>query len=785
MLMSKVVWTVTLLLLFIHTVSATNKTTKEWVTSAQKTLANVGLAFSSASTAFGSHNKTKSHGHLFSTLTKKTARFAGFFGVIGNVFGVILEFISIPEGDSAEITLMKSEFRKISLQMDTIAKSVTDAKELIKVAAQQSTYLQYENDIHHGFSELNKCLKQLEDVECSGVKECKRKKALTAEGYIGSMNVRRSTSAIFRAVTSNSVFGTSFLTLLKEKTGCDIPEINLFVNKMATLFTEGMIVSIFYDLLKKYNYDHTTDVAQATDMLDTIEKSRQAVQDSCFRDFDYWMARDIQNSHSLFTSDLQISNTRLMHKLKRKFPWIVWHAVTYEGETEPETWSHAPLLQHLHSSSKSNIRSFVIPTNNETVEQFDRKKEKWVETIQTNAIKPGNVLQMSRRIASNMELRGQVQSFAILPGTRWVSGHYRDQLEHYTHGVTGYNISRLNVFIHTPATNYIIVVSFNQVSPPKCTGGFCRNNGDCYTFPYSSAKGCRCKKDYSGENCETWKGDMKLKTDINELLQYTMKLPSFASIQHAIEDTQLLLRISSENIQQSVMKLEAKIDQQLKQLGTFMSNKFEWFALLQRYKDAIENLNYFHSISSEKINSIPQTSNINISTLPLQNDTSRFSITDEKDIAKFLLSPGGIQKWLYQINFLVVGRTDSDLFSHKSLTSMIMDKHKNRVCSTEYKNEMTRTFRGLMLLQLRGYILWSAAYGSIQRDSNLIAKRFTEVTRKQQKHIEDVGCRLTNVTIHHSTEFENCTADHYIRKSLNVSVTCKDGYFLRGMQHRI
>ena len=42
------------------------------------------------------------------------------------------------------------------------------------------------------------------------------------------------------------------------------------------------------------------------------------------------------------------------------------------------------------------------------------------------------------------------------------------------------------------------------------------------------------------------------------------------------------------------------------------------------------------------------------------------------------------------------------------------------------------------------------------------------------------GCRLTNVTIDHSTEFENCTADHYIQKSLKVNVTCEDGYYLTG-----
>ena len=698
MLVSRIIWTITLLLLYVHTSSS--QTTVEWVKSASTSLSNVDLALSYASAALGSYNETKLHvspGSSVSALTKATARLAGFFGVIGMVFASILELIPFPKEESAEIKVLRSEFGKLSQQIDTISKSVNDAKDLIKLSAQKAAFIKYENDINHGFSELNKTLNKLDNVECSGVTECKREKTLIAEGYINSMKVRKSTLAIVRAVTSDSAFGTSFMTLFKDNTDCDIPKINSFINKIATLVTKGMTVSIFHDLFKKYGYDYLNDVAVATQMFESIENARQTIQDSCFRDFDYWMARDIQNAYSLFTSDIQNSNTQLLRKLKMKYPWIVWHAVTYEGETSPETWSKTPILKYLHSSLKSQrIHSFVIPSTKEKVEKYEIKQRKWVDTILANAIKSGDVLKLSKLIDSNMELRGQVQSFAILSGTKWVSGHYKDVIETYTHGSPDYKLRRWNVFIYKPpsAIKYIIVVAFNQNSPTKCTGTFCRNKGHCYNYPYSSTKGCRCLKDYSGKNCESWNGDLELKSNINKLLKYTVKLPSFASMQHTIEDTQLLLRTSSENVQQSIKKLEAKIDQELKQLGTLMSNKFEWFALLQRYKDAIENINYFHNISSEKMTHFPQNTNFTIGTLTLKNNISRYAIIHEKDIAKFLLSPAGIQKWLYQINFLMVGRTDSDLFSHKSLTSMIMDKYKSRVCSMEYKNELTRTFRG-------------------------------------------------------------------------------------------
>ena len=494
---------------------------------------------------------------------------------------------------------MKSEFGKLSQQIDAISKSGQWCKRSDKVNSSKSSLYQIWKRHQPWILRVKWNSEQIDNVECSDVKECKRKKALIAEGNINSMNVRKSTSAIFRAATSDSAFGTSFMNLFKENTDCDIPKINLFVNKIAILVTREWQYLYFHDLLKKYDYDYSKDVALAIQMLESIDHSRQVIQDSCFREFDYWMARDIQNAYSLFTSDIQKSNTLLLHKLKTKYPWIVWHAVTYEGTTSPQTWSKYPTLKYLHSSLKSpSIHSFVIPSSNEKVEKYEIKQKKWVDTILANAIKSGDVLKLSKLIESNMELRGQVQSFAILSGTKWVSGHYKDEIEHYTHGVPGYKMRRWNVFIYKPpsAIKYIIVVAFNQVNPPQCPGTFCRNKGHCYNYPYSSTKGCRCLKDYSGENCEIWNGDLQLKSNINELLKHTMKLPSFASIQHAIEDTQLFLKTSSENVQQSIMKLEAKVDQQLKQLVTFMSNKFEWFALLQRYKDAIENLNYFHSI---------------------------------------------------------------------------------------------------------------------------------------------------------------------------------------------
>ena len=151
----------------------------------------------------------------------------------------------------------------------------------------------------------------------------------------------------------------------------------------------------------------------------------------------------------------------------------------------------------------------------------------------------------------------------------------------------------------------------------------------------------------------------------------------------------------------------------------------------------------------------------------------------DKEIAKFLLSPAGIRKSLFQINFLIVGRRDSEFNSHKALLFMVMDKNKNRLCSEAYKNDITRTYRQLMLLQLQGYMLWSNAYGILNRDSTVISESYTEVLKKQKTYLTGATCAV-NLT--NSKNMHFCTGGYYIHKSMKIetNTTCNDGYFSKG-----
>ena len=750
-----------------------NKTSKEWATSAQKSIWEGSQIFHRATIGLGSFDN-KMNGGLVA-LSKSTAKVAGMLGVFGALFSIVMAFI--PGSESPELKLMKSEFGKLSQKVDKVARSIEDAKELIKLEAPRAMYSGHESRIHYGYIQLNRCLEKLYNVSCSDNNQCKREKTLIAEGFIKSMDVQNSVEAILRGVTTDSDFGDAFLNLLKEESECNVPKINLLANKITALITKGMTVSMFHGLMTKSNYNVMDSTVLVDEMLRKLESKREALQHSCFRQINYWMPLDVENAQDYFSSDIQDTNTKLVRSLKRKYPWIWWHVVVYSGEKGPETGPSDSPRRRLHSSSETHkVHCFAIPTNAAKVENLHKKKLRWKRIVKTISTDPKKgVHDIEKRVKEDLTLDNQIQSFAILPGEKWILGHFKEELRQHTLGGVN-DAGTANVFVTRPPKGYVVLVSFIQTDYPFTCSENCNGNGKCYVYPYSTQIGCRCKTGYSGEKCTSSETSLKLVSAIDSILQNTLKLPTFASIQHSMEDTQLYLKTSTENIQKSITKLGERINEQFKNLGEFMSNKFDWFSVLLKYKEAIENLNFFYSIAGENIVNFEPNGSLPATTSRKKRLNDQFTIAEEKDNARFLLSPTGIRKWLYQINFLIVGRRDSQFNSHKPLLFMVMERYKSRICSLDYKKEITRTYRQLMLLQLQGYMLWSYAYSTVNRDSSAISVRYTNVLENQRRYLQEATCQ---VKILHSTNLQDCTGGFFIHKTLGVDAVCQNGYFVK------
>ena len=428
-----------------------------------------------------------------------------------------------------------------------------------------------------------------------------------AEGYVSDMDVREDVEAIYRGITSDTAFGSSLLDLLKDESKCNIPKLNLLANKVIALISKGMIVAIFHDMLTQTDYKVLDDSKRADKMFTIIENQRQEIQDECINDFDYWMTLDVQDSHSDFSANIQDTNTNLLYKLKRKYPLIEWHVFTISGDKKPTTGPKNSPRRRLKSSSKElGVNCFVIPTNDAKVANLDRKLRRWKEIVKESRFSgdlKSAIDDIQTEIEEDAVLAGQVQSFAILPGNGWVLGYMQGELVQHTLGTTDVSVLHMNVFVNRPhqTESYLVVVSFRQKGYPPVCSNPCNGNGKCFLFPYSTKMSCRCNPGYSGDNCESSEASIQLQSNINSILENTLKLPSFSSIQHTLEDVQMSLLTASNNIQDSIVELGNKIDEQFKSLGEFMLSTFGWFAVLMKYNDVVDNLNYFYSISNSKL----------------------------------------------------------------------------------------------------------------------------------------------------------------------------------------
>ena len=773
----KTVWGLLAMVYCAHLASSKNKTQKEWAASFQKTIWEGSQVFHR--TLIGmTHIDTKSETapKYLKSLPKFSSKIAGTLGVIGALFSIALAFIPGVSQESSEMKYMKEEFGKLSQKIDSVAQSIDDVKDLIKLDTQKAAYIRDQNKIQYGAQQLNESLTRIGNVSCTDQQECKRKKLSIAQEYVTAMNVREHVENILQGTTNNAALSTSLLELLKEESDCNIPKMNRFINKIVSLLVQGMKTAIYHDLLTKQDYNYEKDVENLHKMLGTLEAARQTIEDSCFKSVNYYLGIDVRDSHSMFTTNTTRTNEILLYNIARKYPWINWQVITFGGNKQPVSKDNSSIYSSFLSSSKDkNIHAVVIPTLDRKVSKLHSKTNRWIKMIETTNFgeDPKAILEaIQQKADGELEFQNQIQSLAILPGSDVILGHYNNETLQQLQLKT--TLTNTNLMISRPnfgSTNdFAVAVVFKSDEDIKCSES-CSGNGTCYFFPYSNKMACRCKDGHNGERCEYSDSNFRHQFVIDSLFTATMKLPSFVSIQNTLEDTHLYLKTSFNNIQESIARLEAKIDEKFKVLGSFMSEKFDWFNVLIKYKDAIGKLDYFQSLSDRKIKETKWQISHKINVVTASKETS----TEDREIARYLLGPVGIQNWLYQLNFLIMGRNDNEFNSHKPLLFLVMDKYKSRLCYPDYKAEIDKTFRQLMLLQLRGYILWTQAYSVLNQDSSPILQRYMMVLEEQKNYFEGATC---SVGIPHSKNFRDCSGGYYIHPTMDLTVLCDDDHYL-------
>ena len=438
----------------------------------------------------------------------------------------------------------------------------------------------------------------------------------------------------------------------------------------------------------------------------------------------------------------------------------------------------------MSSSEDKKVHALAIPATEGRVTNLESKRGSWRKLVSSLDIDENDlehaILKVQDKINKSLELEAQVQSFAILPGEDFFIGYYN-----YSGQKIGIlhqeplskeeeiNNVNLNFRLHKGSgSRFAFVVTFN-LEPHQCSKS-CKR-GTCRFLPYSTEMVCRCQVGFNGERCEFSDTDTHQHSVINSLIRNTVKLPTFTSMQRILEDIQLYVTVSLTNVEKSIARIEASIDEECKILGEFLTEKFKWNSIRSKYKESIENLKYFQTLYERTISEahIPGLTGI----LPTNAPEACINFNEEKEIASYLMSPIGIQKWLYQLDFLITGRKDDVLHSHESVLFMVMDRIKHLICFPDYKLEIERAYQQLMLLQLQGYTMWTWAYSLLNLDSTSIEKRYQTILSKQSKYFNDNTC---SIAIPNSVNMHNCTGGFYIHSAMDTSVVCKPGYYLNG-----
>ena len=724
---------------------------------------------------------TFKRGSLRFLATRPIAKLAGFFGAMGGFFGIVLSFIS--SGDSAELTYMKTEFGQISQKIDRLATSIGEVKNMVKLSTQKAAFIDTEHNIKHGFSRMNECVRRLSSVNCSDETTCRNKKLEIAENYKTSMNVRSDVEKIVRGSISDGVFGTSLLVLVSDSSKCSIPEINKLTNGVVGLLVKGYITLVFYEMLthREFNFSSIESLIQGD--LNRMEKKRQQVADNCIKHIDNWIRIDVQESHGDFVANHETTNRNLLQKLHRKYPWVLWYVCTFVAKNEPHIWSKHKLFGDLRSTAKDlNVHSVVLPVQKGRVAIAEQKKRRFMTVLEgMDSAKDTKSFSKNllEKFQENPVLKGQIQTLVTIPSTTslvlsyFEDGEFTPKYIDYVHGTQSNNL-----LLHRKRNSFVVLASLeiDEADKPDCATT-CSRHGECFVFPYSEITGCRCKENYIGLKCNTSTTDLDFLSNINSIVSSTLKLPSLLSVDRSLQNIQMYVQSSAQNIQQALYKLENTIAKEMKNIGTSMKQQFEWFGTLMQYGDTISNLQYFTRIFkedlSEELRNEDKERDIQLS----QNSITIGRTTEREELARFLIKPNAIRKWLYDIHYLLIGRESDSLHSHKSLLFMLMDRNKDQMCNSNYKTQLDKSYRQIMMLQLQGYLIWAQALSSLHLDTSMVEKRYRERVDLQKTTMDETTC---SVAIPNSQNFLNCTGGYYLHKDMRPSVTCQDNFFLRG-----
>ncbi|CAG2238752.1 LRP2 [Mytilus edulis] len=258
---------------------------------------------------------------------------------------------------------------------------------------------------------------------------------------------------------------------------------------------------------------------------------------------------------------------------------------------------------------------------------------------------------------------------------------------------------------------------------------------------------------FKGNNCQHYSG-VNLADNVNAMLAASARIPKLTTIYYELLDMQDSIGVSLNSMHHS---LQAKLQEKYDNLNRKLTNEFQWTNLIVQYAHDIQQLTYY------------------ISRFKLLNSSSPSFVYESTVLATTILQSGNVPKWTFELNLLIVGRTDI-LIKHKPLLEIISSRHIDIACSLDYKNALDNVWRQLFILQSQAFIIWAQAKEILKQSSNAVTSRYVLTVGNQQTFFRNNTCELF---VENSLNL-NCSGGFYLFPKTKLLNTCKKNHYKVG-----
>ena len=658
---------------------------------------------------------------------EKIGKFAGSLGAVGGILSLALMFV---DTESEELILMKAKFAEMNRKLDGITTKLDKLENVIKLENQRSAYIQYAYRITTGYKELQNFVNELHTTNCSS-KQGPITCAKIAERYVKHFNVKGDLLAILTgALRGTAPFGDPLLKLVQTRFKCNVSKIESYSSSMFFLAFRAQLVILAYEGLKGSNHSAVQSMYEWLGLIYQLRDATNKEKKFCYDRVKRFIIEEI-NDVKYQREDIKNkeANRMVQEFLAPRYKWLDWVVYSYNafGGKKHAMRATRKLGKFWSSPAKEKDRKrniIVGPidkygtyeyTKNAVLKaigeifreiKFEKEKndamkiqEKLVENLKRKGTwKFINIINVLRKY-ENLEIPDNSSKF--------INKEYHLSPPPPIPRSAAFGNGRLRPVHSLPTIRLVVLLKSKEMpTKEKCSSRTCNDRGSCIYLPLSSKKLCQCDKFYEGESCEEH-DKIKLAKTIADMFKATLKVPMLSDIKHDIENMQKYIVVGLGKIQTAISELELVFQGALKSLADKITNELKWSNLVTQYSSSIRKISYYSYLFENLPKSHPNNTKI-----------------EGRKFATEILALNGIEKWLYEINFLFLGRSGLPLVSHQPLIVHLLEKNKNQPCDKRYKSATNGTLNELVLLQQIGFMVWSQALEYAGRHTQQVASLY-------------------------------------------------------------